>query len=97
MSKKTIMNGIKAFIIICAINYSLFPLADDLLYTYGINIFGEDTNSWTTIGQGLTVTNEVILQAHAKKRLVCWLMHRHQHVGVNVRTPTSHTLITFRM
>jgi hypothetical protein len=28
---------------------------------YGVNIFGEDSNSSTTIGQGLTVANDVIL------------------------------------
>jgi hypothetical protein len=38
---------------------------------YGINIFGEDSNISATIGRGLTVTNEVILQAHAMNRRVC--------------------------
>jgi hypothetical protein len=63
----------------------------------GINMFGEDRNSSTTIGQGLTVTNEVILQAYAMHRRVCWLMHHHQHVGVNVKRPTADTVISFQM
>jgi hypothetical protein len=68
-----------------------------LINAYGINIFGKDSNSSATMRQGLTVSNEVILQAHAKKRRVCWLMHRHQHVGVNVRTPTADNLLSFQM
>jgi hypothetical protein len=64
---------------------------------YGINIFGEDSNSSMTIGQGLTVTNEVILQAHAMNRGVFWLMHRHQHFGVNTRRPTADTLISYQL
>jgi len=72
-------------------------VASHLSIAYGINIFGEDSNISTTIGQGLTVTNEVVLQALALNRRVCWLVHRHQHVGVNVGTPTADTLISFQM
>lgn len=61
------------------------------------NMLGEDSNISATIGQGLTVTNEVILQELATNKLVCCLVHRHQHVRVDVRTPTSDNFISFQM